>query len=183
MLRRGGESHIEEIRGILITTRTNRERSAENELGSLLISRGIPFRMGAELGNGAVLFSTEFPFKAYRAVISSLLSEPMRIYPLVKLKDLERILSLVKIDKMRCYLRKKMEICNDIENYARKIIVGKNLDNTQSSLHVMLHIQGLGVFYGYSPIPRDCERYEMILKMSNLRGFCSSYADKVSALL
>lgn len=161
------------VRGIIATTRINRERDAEEEIGSILISRSIPFDKDAVSFTGGILFLTEEPLRAYSILISLTLSEPIRLFPLLSLVDLEKVVEKVRIKKVTCNVRKSSQLCEEISKELNYLLEGKS---THDLHEAVLNVQGIGGKFGFSPLPTGCENYGKVLTNRSLRKTCLEYA-------
>ncbi len=162
------------VRAILATTKINREKVAEEEIGSMMISKKISYHPNPIHFSGGVLFLTEEPLKAYMSVISSTLSGPIRLFPLFSLDDLKKIINHISIERVICNIRGNSSLCSEISNNLLSILSKSN--NATSLFKVALNIQGVGEKFGFSPLPQGCENYGRILSEKMLKKECMDYA-------
>jgi len=162
------------VRGILETTRVNRERIAEQELGSLMISRKIKFEQNPVFFEGGLLFLAEEPLKIYRIAISTVLSEPLRIYPLLAFEEAFKASEAVEVEDISCLVRGNKLLCQELLSSASRLL-GKD-SSFGKGYRAVLSIQGVGDKFGFSILPRGCEKYGDILESHSLRKSCTEYS-------
>jgi hypothetical protein len=168
----------EGVRGILATTKVNREMAAENELGSLAILRNIAIGDRAIRFSGGVLMIVENPLKLYRASISVVLAEPLRLYPLLRLSDLMRLKNSISLSGIECVVRNNMRICETLLQNVRSLF-----SEGKKDLKAKLSVQGVKEAFGYSLLPEGCERYGVLMEDRFLKRICYEFSVKIERMI
>ncbi|MGC8557084.1 MAG: hypothetical protein ACP5ML_03475 [Fervidicoccus sp.] len=157
---------------ILITTKINSENELINEVLSFFILKNVKFEERKAVYGGVVLFFTDSPYFAYNLLISSVLSYPMKIYPLLSSDELLKVLkkSEISVKYVNCEVRGvRKDLCKELEEKIKKEI---KFDRKSD---IVLHIQGIKDYYGYSVLKRNCENYSKLLENEELRKSCFSF--------
>jgi hypothetical protein len=169
---------------LLVTVGHGKENQGALELGDALYHKDPKVRPLTTSFPGVLLLYTSLnPFRAYRLLISQILSYPHKIYPLTKnTYTIEKLLQKNSEIEIRCEVRGNKEKCKK-ETAKIKKLAQKHRLIIRPKSPIIIHIQGINETIGYTILPQKCENYDIIIENQALRKKCIEHSKNLEIII